>query len=173
MKSYVLWCLAMTSVASGASGQDGSRQVSVAPAFDSYQAGSVVRLAVRNPTGSMIHRMSCGTIVQRLTTAGTWEDAGRSVCPPTATNKAALVMPETTTQVDVPLAPSLPPGDYRVILDMRHPGGPQLPEAERASVRFRVDPLRRPITFGIGHTAERVYEQKVPRASPLLTRKYS
>jgi hypothetical protein len=144
MKSYVVWLLMFGAFTSGASGQvSDDRHVTVTPLFERYDAGSVVRLAVNNPTDALLHRSSCGTIVQRASGTGTWEAIGRPSCPPDRSVGVALVMPHSTSHVDVPLPPSLAAGDYRVVLDMRFETGPMLTDTYRTSTRFRIEPAQR------------------------------
>ena len=144
MKSYAVWLLMFGAFSSGASGQvPDERHVTVTPLFERYDAGSVVRLAVNNPTDALLHRSSCGTIVQRASGTGAWEAIGRPSCPLDRSRGVALVMPHSTSHVDVPIPPSLAPGDYRVILDMRLEAGAVLTDAHRTSSRFRIEPTQK------------------------------
>ena len=138
-------------------------EIRIVPLADRYEPGNTIRVSLINETDAVVYRNTCKATIQRRTESGTWINAGGLICPSHYVPGFARLGPAATAHYDVPTSTSFPPGEYRIVLDLRHEDDSPLPPEHRTSAVFIIGrdslPRARPV---VAHGADRVNRPIIP-----------
>jgi hypothetical protein len=150
-----LLCLSLFGVlACASSGRSpAAAEFRIVPLADRYEPGGTIRVSLINETDAVVYQNSCKATLQRRTDRGTWTDAGGLVCPSHYVPGFARLGPAATAHYDVPTPPSMPPGEYRIVLDLRHEDDSPLPPEHCTSGMFIMEETASPARGRLSRTA--------------------